>query len=43
MGEMILRLKENGSKQYESYGSSTKVLYEVFLYGNCVGITTTTT
>ena len=24
MGEMILRLNENGSKQYESYVSSTK-------------------
>ena len=24
MGEMILRLREIGSEQYESYGSSTK-------------------
>ena len=32
MREMILRLNENGSKQYES---------SPFPYGSCVGVTTT--
>ena len=45
MREMILRLNENGSKQYESsrlpYMEVAPNMERFSLYENCVGVTTT--